>query len=287
MGQPSLDSDAEHPMPEGPEIRRAADQLARALTGHPVTDIFFRFARLRPLSPYLIGEVVADVDTRGKAMLLRFANGLVIFTHSQLYGRWYVEQSGSRPDTTRELRLAIHNAAYSALLYSASEIEVLDDAGLEDHPFLSRLGPDVLSEEVTPGELSQRLRDSRFARRRLEALLLDQGFAAGLGNYLRSEVLHAAGVHPVRRPVDCSSAEIERLASAICALPRQSYRTGGVTNDPERAATLRAAGVSGADARFLVFRRAEQQCYTCGEKIIELDGGGRRLYVCPRCQPGL
>lgn len=274
-------------MPEGPEIRRAADQLARALAGHPVTDVFFRFARLRPLSEHLIGEVVADVETRGKAMLIRFANGLVIFTHSQLYGRWYVEPSGSRPDTARELRLAIHNAAHSALLYSASEIEVLDDAGLELHPFLSRLGPDVLSEDVTPEELSERLCESRFARRQLAALLLDQGFAAGLGNYLRSEVLYAAGVHPARRPVDCSAAEIGQLASAICALSRQSYRTGGVTNDPERVAALRAGGVSPADSRFMVFRRVGQGCYACGEKIVELDGGGRRLYLCPRCQLGV
>jgi len=271
-------------MPEGPEIRRAADQLARALAGRLATEVYFRFARLRRFSEHLIGEVVVDVETRGKAMLIRFANGLAIFTHSQLYGRWYVERNGSQPLTTRELRLAIRNAEHSAFLYSASEIEVLDDAGLERHPFLSRLGPDVLSPQLAAADLSERLLESRFARRQLAALLLDQGFVAGLGNYLRSEVLHRAGVHPARRPIDCSADEIARIAAAICELPRQSYRSGGVTNDPERAAKLRARGVSPGDSRFLVFRRDGEDCYACGEKIIELGGGGRRLYLCPHCQ---
>jgi endonuclease-8 len=177
-------------MPEGPEIRRAADQIARAIAGRPATDVYFRFPHLRPLREHLVGETVTAVDTRGKAILIRFANGLVIFSHNQLYGRWYVERDGSQPATTRELRLAIRNAEYSALLYSASEIEVLDASGLELHPFLSRLGPDVLSPDLEPARLAERLREPCFARRQLATLLLDQGFVAGLGNYLRSEVLH-------------------------------------------------------------------------------------------------
>jgi endonuclease-8 len=227
-------------MPEGPEIRRAADQLARALTGRPATDVTFRFAHLRPLSEHLVDEVVVAVDTRGKAMLIRFANGLVIFTHNQLYGRWYVERSGRQPLTTRELRLAIHNEAHSAFLYSASEIEVLDDAGLERHPFLSRLGPDVLSPRLAPAELSERLCEARFARRQLAALLLDQGFVAGLGNYLRSEILHRAGVHPARRRT--TPLPVPRLSAEITALSRPGRR--GCAGPPPTASPHRRPGCS-------------------------------------------
>jgi endonuclease-8 len=35
-------------------------------------------------------------------------------------------------------------AEHSALLYSASDIAVLDAAGIQAHPFLSRVGPDLL-----------------------------------------------------------------------------------------------------------------------------------------------
>ena len=33
-------------MPEGPEIRRAADELAAALVDHSLTGVFFKFPRL-------------------------------------------------------------------------------------------------------------------------------------------------------------------------------------------------------------------------------------------------
>ena len=47
----------------------------------------------------------------------------------------------------------------SAMLYSASDIEVLDAEGEREHPFLSRLGPDVLSQAPTPVDLAARLRE--------------------------------------------------------------------------------------------------------------------------------
>ena len=34
-------------MPEGPEIRQAADEVAKALVDRPVTEIFFAFDRLK------------------------------------------------------------------------------------------------------------------------------------------------------------------------------------------------------------------------------------------------
>ena len=85
------------------------------------------------------------VETRGKAMLIHNDNDLSIYSRNQLYGRWYIRKRHSYPRTCRQLRLAIHNARKSALLYSAPDIEVLEPAQIETHPFLSKLGPDVLS----------------------------------------------------------------------------------------------------------------------------------------------
>ena len=35
-------------MPEGPEIRRAADKLEKAIVGQPLRAVEFAFARLKP-----------------------------------------------------------------------------------------------------------------------------------------------------------------------------------------------------------------------------------------------
>jgi endonuclease-8 len=41
-------------MPEGPEIRRAADKIAKVLEGKAIDRIEFAFAHLKPFSPILI-----------------------------------------------------------------------------------------------------------------------------------------------------------------------------------------------------------------------------------------
>jgi hypothetical protein len=132
-------------MPEGPEIRLAADEVATALVGLKATAVDFAFPKLRPFS--------------------------------------------------QQLRLAIHNAQHSALLYSASDIEVLTKEELETHPFLVRLGPDLLSEHPDAQTIRQRLQLPRFRRRQLAGLLLD-------------------------------------LARQIIRLTRRSYSTRGIINPP-------------------------------------------------------
>ncbi|MGD1904424.1 MAG: endonuclease VIII [Leptolyngbyaceae cyanobacterium] len=272
-------------MPEGPEIKRAADKIAKAISQQPITELFFAFDRLKRFEETLAAATVIAVEPRGKALLTRFDNHLNIYSHNQLYGVWMVRKVQSYPQTNRQLRLAIHTAKKSALLYSASDIEVLTDYECDHHPFLSRIGPDVLNPATTVEQVAQRLMEKRFYRRRLTTLLLDQQFLSGLGNYLRSEILFAAGIHPSLRPVDCTAAQIQQLAEQAIALPRQSYETGGITNDLARVAQLKAQGLRRSQYRFYVFSRAARACYQCGTSIIKEQIGGRRCYYCPNCQP--
>ncbi|VDZ80119.1 endonuclease VIII [Salmonella bongori] len=75
-------------MPEGPEIRRAADNLEAAVKGKTLTDVWFAFAQLKPYESLLTGQIVTRIETRGKALLTHFSNGLALYSHNQLYGVW-------------------------------------------------------------------------------------------------------------------------------------------------------------------------------------------------------
>ncbi len=272
-------------MPEGPEIRLAADRIEAVLAGRRIEAIEFAFERLRPFEPRLLGHKVTAVDTRGKAMLTRVDSGWTIYSHNQLYGRWYVCRRGQTPRTGRQLRLAIHNDRHSALLYSASEIDVLNDDRLPEHPFLARLGPDLLSEKPSVDELVERLQSRPFRGRQLGALLLDQGFVAGLGNYLRAEILTHARLHPKARPKDCTAAQLHLLAQQILGLTRRSYRTRGIVNPPALVARLKAEGLTRREQyRFNTYGREGQPCHLCGTSIDCTPIGGRKLYFCPLCQ---
>ena len=273
-------------MPEGPEIRRAVDKIAKALVNQPVSDIFFAFDHLKSFEDELRGQTITAVESRGKAVLTRFEGPLNIYSHNQLYGIWKVCKAGEIPDSKRQLRLAIHNARHSALLYSASDIEVLYDHELADHPFLKRLGPDVLDPSTELDTVIERFRDKRFSGKSLGSLLLDQHFLAGLGNYLRTEILHLSGLRAEQRPKNLSDAAVNRISEATLDLTRRSYQTGGITNDPERVKALKASGFTRRQYRFFAFDREGQPCYTCGAPIEKGASGSRRIYWCPVCQAG-
>lgn len=271
-------------MPEGPEIRQAADEIAAAIVDQRITAMFFAFEHLKPYEAEFIGQSITAVRTRGKAIVTCCSNRLYIYTHNQLYGRWYVRRSQSYPDTKRQLRLGIHTAKKSALLYSASDIEVLQEAELATHPFLSRIELDVLDEAVTIEQIEARFRDKRFYRRQLPILLLDQHFLGGLGNYLRSEILFVARVFPTLRPIDCSATQLQALAQAVISVTQQSYHTKGITNDLEIAMLLKSQGHTRSYYRHYVFNRDNRPCFVCGTAIVKEILAGRRLYYCPYCQ---
>lgn len=272
-------------MPEGPEIRRAADRLANVLVDRPLTSVWFRFPHLQARIEAQTPARVASVRAWGKALLIEFDDGRTLYSHNQLYGRWYLRRAGNRPRTGRELRVVLETEQHAALLYSASDIALLEPGGWREHPFLCKLGPDVFATGTTPAFLRKRLRSSRFRRRALGGLLMDQSFLAGLGNYLRSEVLFTAGVHPDLRADDLDDVALARLSRQIRALARRAYLTGGETAPKAFVRQRAAAGLPRRACRHLVFERDEEPCPSCGTLIRRMDCAGRRLYFCPRCQP--
>lgn len=268
-------------MPEGPEIRRAAGVLEKALGGRKIHRLFFAFEHLKPYEKRLCNKTVLSVQARGKAILTHFDNGYSLYSHNQLYGRWQIIEGDNYPQSTRSLRLAIHGEDHTALLYSASNIEILKTQQLNTHPYLARLGPDLLDPETSADTVIERL----VARRRcLMGLLQDQSVLSGMGNYLCCEALHVSGIHPQQRPADLNDGQLRQLAENCLALIRQSYQTQGITNELKRVAHLREQGQVFEDYRFYVYRRAGQACYHCKDTIVKGRFCGRMGYICPTCQ---
>lgn len=272
-------------MPEGPEIHRAADKIHKALAGRVADEIFFAFEELAPYSDKLQGREVLKVEPRGKAMLTRFEGGLNVYSHNQLYGKWVVRNRGNVPDSNRQLRFAVHNAKKSAFLYSASEIEVLRDDELAEQSYLAKLGPDPLLDDVDEDDVKERYEDEAFHRRQLAGLLLDQGFVGGIGNYLRSEILWSAGVHPREKLGNVGANRRRMLAEATFALMERAYETGGITNTPEVVEQMKNDGWRRRDYRHFVFGRDGKHCPRCDDVVVKEEHAGRRVYRCPGCQP--
>lgn len=276
-------------MPEGPEIRRAADKLARVLAGKRALLVRFsvdKFPGLQTAGRRLSGRMMGAIESRGKAMLTHFEGGSTIYSHNQLYGEWAVFK-GVAPSSHLQTRLTIATTSHTAVLYSASEITVLKTVEVENHPYIAKLGVELLDPAVTLEAVLAQIDQPRFARRSLAALLLDQAFLAGIGNYLRSDILFSARLPPDVCISNLTLGQRRALASAALTLVRRSYRTRGITNDPALAKCLKSQGWSFSRYRHWVFDRAGEPCYLCGHIIRRVEVGSRGLYLCDHCQQAI
>jgi len=273
-------------MPEGPEIKRAADAIALVLEGRLIESADLHHDALKGARTHIVGEKVAAIECQGKALLTHFSSGKTLYSHNQLYGLWRIVPRGALVTTNRALRIGLHTKEHSALLYSATDISFWDTGGIDQHPFLQRLGPDLFASSTQPDTILERLQKPEFKNRRLASIYLDQGFIAGIGNYLRSEILFFAGIHPLSKPRDLSTQTKEKLARNTLNISQRSYRTGGITLPPRLVQkNTKQGGRNYERDRFAVFARSGKPCRVCGVSVQKAILASRRIYWCPMCQP--
>jgi endonuclease-8 len=69
------------------------------LAGERLEAVWFGLPRLVRFSEELVGSCVERVESRGKALLIRFDLGLSLYSHNQLYGVCEDAQPAGSPDT--------------------------------------------------------------------------------------------------------------------------------------------------------------------------------------------
>jgi len=127
-------------VPEGPEIRRAADRLNQAVQGRPLEHVYLPFPALRRYGTRLKRATIQAFTPHGKALLTHFDNGLTLYSHNQLYGLWENTRIGAPYLKGRQLRLELGTAGQVVRLYSATDVKFWKTDSLKHHPFLVNSG---------------------------------------------------------------------------------------------------------------------------------------------------
>ena len=271
-------------MPEGPEIRRAADRISKKIVGKEVHSVNLIYPPIVEFQEILQQSQIESITTRGKAMLTRFDCGLSMYSHNQLYGRWTVNRRSTEMKWNRSLRVEFLTNKFAVRLWSATDVEIIPTSKEESHPFIAKLGPDILDDSCTPSLIYDRLKSKKFYNRNASSLMLDQSFIAGIGNYLRSEILHQSGIHPSAKPRSLSDDKIQSWAEATKFLSELSYDTGGFTVSEKVALAGKQRGEPRRAYRHSAFCRNDLPCHYCGTEIVRIRVANRRLDFCPECQ---
>ena len=271
-------------MPEGPEIRRASDRLSKVLVGKEIIESNIYYELLQDKARIVKNKNIKEIATRGKAMLIRFDNDWTMYSHNQLYGRWTVNLNTTKIQSKRALRVFFKTTTHTVRLWSATDIDLLPTSEEIEHTFLRKIGPDVLNESCNIELIKERLISKKFYKKKASTLMLDQTVFAGLGNYLRSEILFDAKIHPDDRPFDLDEARINQWAESIKSITYLAYKTGGFTVSKSIADTNKANGERRKSYRHAVFMRHKYECINCKSRIERKWYGKRKLDYCPKCQ---
>lgn len=259
-------------MPEGDTLFRTAHVLRQAIGGRVVTGFRSPLPAFRDVD--LVGCTVANIEARGKNLLIHFDSGQVIYSHLRMEGSWHIYRPGEkwqRPE--RQARVVIETEAFVAICFNAPVVELLTEKGVQRHPTLSRLGPDLLKDDFSVDEALKGLRTRNDAP--IGEAVMRQDTMAGVGNVYKSEVLFLCKANPFVAVKEYSDHDLKEIIVKVRDLMRQN--TGG----GERTTRHSLDG-----GRLWVYGRSGQRCRKCGTTIRMRRQGmeGRSTYWCPQCQ---
>ncbi len=270
-------------MPELPEVTVISEDVAALAAGREV----LRAAVSRPdvtnvemeeFGRRLVGRKLSGTGRRGKMILLDF-DGVVGVVHLVISGRVLRLPSWVEPDRMNTAVLEFEGGMILAFTRLwLGYFNLYEPGKVDQHPLISRLGPDPFSKDFTPEYLS----DVFKRKAGIKSLLLDQSVVAGLGNIYVDEVLFASGVHPSRKADTLTSEEIRAIHATTRDTLGRAIEARGTTFDSYHD----AFGETGKFQHQLkVFTHAGEPCPACGTEISKLRVAGRGTHVCPSCQP--
>ena len=277
-------------MPELPEVeltRRHLDEamrgrrLVRVRTTHPRT-ARHNAGGSTELDERLEGRTVIEVGRKGKFIAAPLDDGQTLVAHLGMSGRFSIGDPADEEPPHTHFRATLDDGVEVRLIdpRTFGFVAVVGPDEIGDSG-LSRVGPDAWEMAPSPEALAETL-----ARRTapIKALLLDQVVVSGLGNIYADEVLHLAGIHPLRPGKDLSHRELERLVAAIEVVLADAIENGGTSLDD--LAYLLPDGRAGENLdRLRVYGRTDLPCHVCGTPVERIVIRARSSHFCPVCQP--
>ncbi|SRR5580765_902618 len=302
-------------MPEGHTLHRLASALDRAFAGTrpSVSSPQGRFVEGAAL---LSGRLVERAEAWGKHLFVTFEGDRILNVHLGLIGVFdvapYAGGLGSEPPPVGAVRVRLLNETHVADLRGATVCDVISPEQLD--AIVARLGPDPLRAGQIGNDPARAWAKLAKSGRPFAELLMDQSVLAGVGNVYRSEVLFRHRVDPFRpgreirpatwraiwedlvelMPIGVAFGQIITLDEQL-TLARELRATGapaayavswqgGLEGESRRARRPAYESESSFPRAYAVYKRAGEDCPTCGSRVRTQVVAGRNLFWCGRCQ---
>lgn len=281
-------------MSEGPEIHRLSAQLTEELVGSRIVAIDTRLKKARTwleMHPGMLeGREIERIYPAGKNLLWQVEGGVYFRFHLLMFGkvRTYTLRYRLPPDPRQRAHIVTTSRQFA--LFNGQVFDIGTGDPFQQITTLRELGPDICAVPFDRDFFLQRLNRPDNLHREIGPVLLDQTVAAGLGNYLKSDILFECGINPWTHVGDLTPEQQARLADVTPELSQRALRNRGQTVTDEVMEVLLADPDNPNPRwrdRHWVFRQTNKPCKMCGFPIKQRRQGpdaGRITYFCPNCQ---
>jgi len=266
-------------MPEGPEVRKYAMDLAKRVSGRTLSGVHVLSGRYADKLPTGLEEIKAQLPievigagAHGKFLYWILKDEFSIWNTLGMSGRW----SGQQEKHSRVKFILSDGEVFfddirnfGTLKFVRGKFRLLEK--------LKSLGPDMLAQDVSSEEFIRCMRKKQGWE--ITKALMDQSVVAGVGNYIKADSLWLARISPHRKIVDLDDKELDNLCRAIKQIMRESFNSGGATISSYRSFDGSKGEYS---QKFLVYN---QKTDPDGNEVIkEQTADNRATHWCPAIQ---
>ena len=269
-------------MPELPDVDVYVERLADRIKGKSLDNI-------RVSKPFLVrsfdpplsdanGRRVVDVRRIGKRIAIALEPDFCLVLHLMIAGRLHWRDEPMKIGGKQQL---------AAFDFESGSL-LLTESGTKKRASLYLVrGQDALAEHDPGGLEPLDCTLSRFAERltrenrTLKRALTNPRTFSGIGNAYSDEILHAAGLSPIKLTSKLDESEIERLYDAtqrtlIDWRDRLRQQTGD--RFPEKVTAFRK--------EMAVHGKFGEPCPVCGAPVARIRYKSNETNYCPGCQTG-
>lgn len=216
-------------MPEGPECRRYAIDLAERVSNRTLQSIELVSGRFQKKAPGGFESFITQLPIKvvgagvhGKFIYWILTDELSIWSTLGMTGAWSAVQTKH----TR-VKFNLNDGAvffndqrnFGTLKFVRGKHQLIEK--------LKSMGPDMLAEDVSDELFIERIRAK--PKWEITEALMEQTLVAGVGNYIKSDSLWLARINPFRKVHDISDEELINLNRSIKHVMRESFQSGGAT----------------------------------------------------------
>lgn len=269
-------------MPELPDVTVYIEALERRVLGRPLSGVRlgspFVLRTVEPPLTAFHGHSPRALSRLGKRIVMAFDDDLFLVIHLMIAGRLHWRPAGA--PLARRIGLAAFDFPDGTLVLTevatkkrAALHAVRGAVALAAH---DRGGIEVLDADLAAfrGAL---LRESHTVKR----ALTDPRLFSGIGNAYSDEILHRAGLSPVKMTRSLEDGEIERLFQATRETLRiwiDRLRAQAGDGFPEK--------VTAFHPDMAVHGKFGKPCPVCGAAVQRIVHAANETNYCARCQTG-